>query len=96
MSEEEALEWNRSQCQDDDWCTTEWVENEWGSYCEWSCGDNLLNLRTDLKISSNKPMLAFLERSAAGTVQKRSALRHILSANSQISVDLDLEELARL
>ena len=40
-------------------------------------------------------MLAFLERSAAGSVQKRSSLRHILAANSQISVDLDLEELAR-
>ena len=41
-------------------------------------------------------MLAFLKRSAAGNVQKRSALRHILSANSQISVDLDLEELERI
>ena len=41
-------------------------------------------------------MLAFLKRSAAGNVQKRSALRLILSDNTQISVDLDLKELERI
>ena len=35
IPEEQAKEWNRSQCQADDWCTAEWVDiDEWGSsYC---------------------------------------------------------------
>ena len=79
MSKEQTIEWNLSQCQDDEEGNAEWVPDKWGGYCD----------RTDLKISSNKPMLAFLKRSAAGNVQKRSALRHILSANSPLEEFFD-------